>query len=257
MNRQHQPSVMQVLAKFTISTLLVVASAAVPVTAQTSAPANSAGSGTSASFDSESIRSYMENKVQSGAPHSGPLQKVDIKLGALDSRVQLAACAQIEPYVPSGARPWGRTVVGVRCVSGASWNMLMPVTVSIWGSVLVATALVSAGTPVDASSFSLQEVEWTRESAPPIFDSADLDGRTLVRSMQPGQILRADMLRATPVVSSGDTVTVRISGSGFSISAQGQALSAAGNGQTVRIRTEQGRMLSGIARTGKTVDVSL
>ena len=147
-------------------------------------------------------------------------------------------------------------MVGVRCVAGASWNILMPISVSIWGKALVATSSLAAGTAISAADFQFQDVEWSREPSLPIFDTADLQGRTLVRALQPGQTVRTDMLRATPVLTAGDVVTLRILGAGFAISAQGQALSAAGDGQPVRVRTEQGRTLVGIARQGKTVELT-
>lgn len=240
-----------------IATVWLALAWAATAAAQTGGSATATAGAGSAGFDGELIRTFIARRMETEGAKAGPIQRVDIKLGALDSRIQLAACAQAEPYVPSGARPWGRTVIGVRCVSGANWNMLMPVTVSIWGTALVATSPIAAGVAVDATQFVPQEVEWSRESTPPVFDSAQLSGRTLVRALQAGQVLRTDMLRATPVLVSGDTVTVRISGAGFTISAQGQALSAAGVGQTVRVRTEHGRMLTGIARAGKTVEVAL
>lgn len=226
------------------------------VMAQPHVPPGPVAGSDDAGVGAETLRLFIAQRVQSSSSIAAAIQRVEVKLGSLDARVQLAPCGQIEPYVPAGAKLWGRTVIGVRCVSGASWNMLMPITVSIWGNVLVATSSLAAGTPVSAADFQMQEVEWSRETSLPVFNPTDLDGRTLSRALQPGQAVRADMLRATPVLAAGDTVTLRISGAGFSISAQGQALSAAGEGQAVRVKTEQGRTLVGVARVGKTVEVT-
>ena len=35
--------------------------------------------------------------------------------GALDPRLNLAPCTRVEPYLPAGVPPWGRTRVGLRC----------------------------------------------------------------------------------------------------------------------------------------------
>jgi flagella basal body P-ring formation protein FlgA len=43
---------------------------------------------------------------------------------------------------------------------------------------------------------------------------------------------------------------------GFVIQSEGQALAAAGDGQSVRVRTESGRILSGTLR-GRTVEVRI
>ena len=35
--------------------------------------------------------------------------RMQVKLGQLDSRLRLAACAKVEPYLPAGSRLWGRS----------------------------------------------------------------------------------------------------------------------------------------------------
>jgi flagella basal body P-ring formation protein FlgA len=45
-------------------------------------------------------------------------------------------------------------------------------------------------------------------------------------------------------------------GRGFAISAEGIALSSAAAGQNVRVRTESGRIVTGVARASRTVEVS-
>jgi flagellar basal body P-ring formation protein FlgA len=225
--------------------------------AQTMHAPNLGGATTGVGLTDDYLRMFVAQRVQPAGSPTASVQRVEVKFGVLDSRVQLAPCAQIDPYVPPGARLWGRTAIGVRCVSGASWNILLPVTVSIWGTAWAAATPLAAGTLVSSQDFRMQEVEWSREAAPPIVDASEFAGRTLLRSLQEGQPVRKDMLRTPPVLVSGDTVTLRISGAGFSISGQGQALSSAGEGQPVRIRTEQGRFLSGTARAGKTVEIAL
>jgi flagella basal body P-ring formation protein FlgA len=79
----------------------------------------------------------------------------------------------------------------------------------------------------------------------------------LTRAVAPGQALRVDMVRARSVVQAGDPVRLRIVGAGFAISAAGHALVSAGEGQPVRVRTELGKVLTGVAREGRQVDVAL
>ena len=49
-----------------------------------------------------------------------PGTRVDIDIGALDPRLKLAACADVQPYLPSGSRRWGTARIGLRCASGSS-----------------------------------------------------------------------------------------------------------------------------------------
>jgi flagella basal body P-ring formation protein FlgA len=86
---------------------------------------------------------------------------------------------------------------------------------------------------------------------------ASLEGKTSTRTIAAGQVLRADYFRTPPVVGAGDTVRLNFSGDGFSVSASGRALGAAQEGQTVRVQTESGKVVQGIARSGRLVELRL
>jgi flagella basal body P-ring formation protein FlgA len=63
------------------------------------------------------------------------------------------------------------------------------------------------------------------------------------------------MLRARPVVQAGDSVKLVYAGTGFTVSTEGKAAAQAANGQIVPIRTESGKMVNGIARSGGIAEV--
>lgn len=184
------------------------------------------------------------------------LGRVEVKLGSLDPRLQLAPCRRIEPYLPAGARLWGRSAIAVRCVDGATWNVSLPVTVTVWGRAVVAAHPLAAGAVPGAADLRVQEIELTREPAAPLTDPAQVGGQMLNRPLAAGQPLRPDMLRTATTIRAGDPVRVVIVGEGFSANADGQALAAAGEGQPLRVRTETGRVLGGTVR-GRTVEIRL
>lgn len=170
-------------------------------------------------------------------------------------RAELAPCARAESFLPPGTRPWGRLAVGVRCVDGATWTVMVPAQVRVWGTALVAQVPLPAGAIPAAADVAEQEVELSRESGVLLREAAQLGGRALVRAVNAGQALRSDQLRSPSVVQAGDAVRLRILGEGFAITSTGQALAAAAEGQPVRVRTEFGRILMGVAREGRSVDV--
>jgi flagella basal body P-ring formation protein FlgA len=88
-----------------------------------------------------------------------------------------------------------------------------------------------------------------------VSDLKQVDGRMLARSLFPGQILRLEHFRAAPAISQGDQVKLVAKGPGFTISADGEALAHALDGQSVRVRTETGRIVSGTARPGRVVEL--
>lgn len=225
--------------------LAALAGAAVPQAAS-AASANPAASAPPAA----ALRDFVERQVQPGAG------RIEISVGSLDPRLQLAPCARIEPYLLPGTRLWGRTAIGVRCVDGARWAVALPVTVSVHGLALVATEPLPAGSRPQASSVRLEEVELTREPGTPVTDETQLVGRTLTRTLAPGQVVRLEHLRASPTVAPGDPVRIQVHGSGFVVHAEGKALAGAGEGEPIRVRTENGRIVSGTLR-GRTVEIRI
>jgi flagella basal body P-ring formation protein FlgA len=75
--------------------------------------------------------------------------------------------------------------------------------------------------------------------------------------LQPGQAVRAADLRLRQWFAAGDTVRVLARGDGFSVSGEGQALGAGIEGQSVRVRTESGRVLTGLPVAAHQVEVVL
>ena len=208
-----------------------------------------------AAFDEGALRAFVSQQVAAAAGQQ--VTRFEVQIGSLDPRLALAACRRSEPFLPAGARPWGRLSLGVRCTDGAIWSVMLPVTVRAWGPALVAAAPLAAGSILGAQDIREQEIELTREPPGLPRELAQLQGRTLVRPVSAGQALRADLVRQTAVVQAGDPVRLRFLGAGFAVTATGQALGSAGEGQPLRVRTDLGKILSGVAREGRVVDVVL
>lgn len=174
-----------------------------------------------------------------------PGARIEVEVGALDSRLKLAPCARITPYLPSGTRLWGRARVGLRCDEGARWNVFLPVTVKVFAPAWSAARELPAGTVIDASHLALEEVDIAADPGAPIAQPEVAIGRALVRAVHPGQALRQNDLKPRQWFAAGDTVRVLTGGTGFAISAEGQALNPGIEGQLVKVRTEGGRVVSG------------
>jgi flagella basal body P-ring formation protein FlgA len=206
-------------------------------------------------FDENALRSFVSQQV--AAAGGDLVSRFDVRLGSLEAQTALAPCRRSEPFVPANGRLWGRSSLGLRCADGANWTVLLPVTVTVWGRALVAATPLAAGAVLSEQDVREQEIELTREPANLVRDPKQLAGRTLARALSPGQAIRPDMVRVTSVIQAGDPVRLRISGPGFAVAAAGQALGAAGAGQTIRVRTDLGKILLGVARDGRLVDVAL
>lgn len=193
---------------------------------------------------------FLDEALHQGqeAPAGGnalPL-RMEVQLGQLDSRLRLAACAKVEPYLPAGSRLWGRTRLGLRCLQGAvPWNVFLPVTVKAWGPAWVLQTAVPVGRGLAASDAVQAEVDWAEDAAPVFANSQDWIGQVAARPLASGQALRQNMLRPPPLFAAGAQVQVMVNGGGFAVSASGKAMAAAGQGQAVRVRLDNGRLVSG------------
>lgn len=201
-------------------------------------------------------RRFVEQQAASTLAAAGAQARIEVAVGELDARVKLAPCARTEFFVPSGARLWGRTRIGLRCVQGAIWSALIPVQVRIHGPALVAARHLAPLQPITEDDVHVAEVEWTREVLGVVTAAEQLDNRVPTRPIAVGQPIPVAALRAPQVVSQGDAVKVVGTGRGFSVSTAAVALAAAQDGQAVRVRTETGRVLTGTARAGRIVEVA-
>ena len=189
---------------------------------------------------------------------AGATLRMEVSVGALDSRLNLAPCARVEPYLPAGSRLWGCTRLGLRCVEGRSpWNVFLPVTIKAWGPAWVLTGNVAPGTVLTANDATQAEVDWAADPAPVVANPEAWIGQTASRQLMAGQALRQSMVKAPSLFRAGAQVRVSAQGPGYAVVSAGQALSAGTVGQTVRVRMDNGRVVSGIVAEDGTVTITL
>lgn len=183
--------------------------------------------------------------------------RMEASVGQLDPRLRLAPCGRIEPYLPTGVRLWGRARIGLRCVDGvASWSVFLPVTIKAYGPVWVLNANVAPGTVLTAADAVQSEADWAADAANVLVRPEQWVGQQASRPLVGGQVLRQSMVRPAPLFAAGASVRVVVQGKGYAVTATGQALNAAGIGQSVRVRMESGRLVSGVVRESGVVEVA-
>jgi flagella basal body P-ring formation protein FlgA len=182
--------------------------------------------------------------------------RVQVELGQLDPRLRLAPCAQVQPYLPQGQRMWGRTRIGLRCTAGAPWNVYLPVTVKVWAPALVLAQSVPAGTVLEAVHLARQEVDVAAGASPAVTAAEQALGRTLTQSLSAGEALQRAHLRPRQWFAAGDTVRVVAAGDGYSVSGEAQALGPGLEGQSVRLRTDSGRIVSALPVAPRQAEVA-
>ena len=183
--------------------------------------------------------------AQTEAQQSMPL-RMEVQVGKLDPRLNLAPCLRVEPYLPSGSKLWGRTRIGMRCVEGAKpWNVFMPVTIRAFGPAWVLVNNVSMGEVLTHEHAMQTEVDWAESPHSIIALPDDWVGQTAARNLTAGMALRQTMVKAPEIFKPGAGVKVLVQGSGFAVTSSGKALESGSAGQNVRVRMENGRTVIG------------
>lgn len=180
---------------------------------------------------------------------------VTIEIGKIDERVALAACDQSHAFFPAGSRAWGKTSVGVRCAAPTAWTIYVPANIKVSADYLVAARPLALGQEISAGDFAIRHGELTQLPAGVLTDASQAIGRRLANSVQAGQPLRRDAVRAPPAVQSGQSVALVVKGNGFKVSSEGHALGKAPEGEIVQVKTAGGSVISGIVRAGPIVEI--
>lgn len=182
--------------------------------------------------------------------------EVNVSVGQLDPRLQLAPCSAYEPFQPPGTQLWGRVTIGVRCLGPANWTIYLPVQVQVIGSYVVTARALNPGQPLASEDFALLRGDLTAMPTGILTEREQGVGKTLRNALAGGQPVRSDMLVAPFVVLQGQDVRLVTQGRGFSASNDGKALNNAAEGQVARARTASGQTVSGIARPGGIIEVT-
>ncbi|HSI28988.1 MAG: flagellar basal body P-ring formation chaperone FlgA [Methylophilaceae bacterium] len=181
--------------------------------------------------------------------------KVSVNAGSIDPNLRLAACPDPQVFMPQGSRAWGKTSVGVRCNAPNIWTIYVQATVSITAQYLVAAAPLAQGRIISSQDLIFESGDLTQLPAGVFTDIGQAVGRSVNISMNAGTVLRQEMLKMAPVVQQGQTVMVTSTGKGFSVSAEGQAMANAIEGQIVQVKVANGQVVNGIARNGGQIEV--
>jgi flagella basal body P-ring formation protein FlgA len=179
-------------------------------------------------------------------------------LGELDARLRLAPCRQVQAHLPAGSPAAGRVRIGLRCIEGeAAWNVHLPATVQVFGPGLVAARSMGAGSTLAAADLKTAEVDLVAERAAALTEPTLVVGRETQRSVAAGEALRQTHLKARVWFAAGETVKVIARGPGFHVVSAGQALNPGVEGQAARVRTDNGRILTGTATAERVVELPL
>lgn len=176
-------------------------------------------------------------------------------VGRIDTTA-LAPCTSLEANLPKGTRPWGRINVTVRCVAGATWQIFVPVQITVLADYLVSTRPLVPGKAIEAADLATQRGNLADQPMGTLTNPAEAIGKVAAGAVPAGRPLRGDMLRQPTVIQQGQSVRVISRGAGFEVANEGRAVTNALLGQVAQVRLAGGQVVSGIAKGAGVVEIS-
>jgi flagella basal body P-ring formation protein FlgA len=207
-----------------------------------------------APFPHSALQREAESFVINQLRDSG--RDVTAKADPIDSRTQLPDCAELEGFLSPGARLWGKTQVGLRCVGPQSWTIYVSVDVRIAGNAVYPLRVIRRGQVIGATDVELRSTVLTQHSPDVVLRLEDVAGKTAQLDLAPGNPIRQHWLSDTLVVKQGKRVRMISKGAGFSVSMEGVALEHGAAGKVVRVKVGSGRIVQGIVRGPGLVEVT-
>ncbi|MBB5392906.1 MULTISPECIES: flagellar basal body P-ring formation chaperone FlgA [unclassified Herbaspirillum] len=187
---------------------------------------------------------------------SGLPGSVTVDVDPVDPRLNLNACIEPQAFMPNGARLWGRTTIGIKCVAPSPWTVYVRANVRVVSDYLVAAVPLVQGQTISAADVTRMRGDLSGLPNGIITDESQAVGRVASMSVRAGTPLRMDTVRNQRVVQQGQPVRVVSNGPGFQISTEARALSNASEGQMAQARTAAGQVVSGIAKAGGILEIN-
>ncbi|WP_175652995.1 flagellar basal body P-ring formation chaperone FlgA [Pseudomonas sp. Marseille-P9899] len=193
--------------------------------------------GAQADLLQERVRALVEQRLPADSRLS------DLIVGQPAARIR--ACAEPRPYLVHPRRlAVGRVAVGVRCADQEEVLGFLQVMVGAQGSYVVSARKIEAGEIIQADMLVSKRGPLQELPKGSALRADQVIGRQAARSIERGAVLALKAVRERWLVERNRPVVLRAQGTGFSLTREGKALDNGGLGNTVRVVSADGRMLS-------------
>ncbi len=205
----------------------------------------------------EAVRTAAQEYVLKQVPSQKP-GSVQVNVGALDSRLRLAACGQpLKSALPTGATFRARMTVAVACSGPTTWTVYVPVSIETQTSVLVLRHAAGRGARLTAEDVEVQTRTVTGAGDDYLPEPAELTGRTLKRPLGAGAAVTADALVADSLIKRGQQVTLLAAAGGMEVRARGVAMNDAPAAGRIKAQNlSSGRIVEGFVESADVIRIT-
>ncbi|WP_439833048.1 flagellar basal body P-ring formation chaperone FlgA [Aeromonas caviae] len=170
--------------------------------------------------------------------------QADVKAGTIDERLPLTRCEDaLTISLPARMEIRRNTTVYLKCEGEKSWDLYLPVRISIQKPYVTVAVPVAKGDILSEPMLTLAYQDQTLIRGDYLTDPTALIGVRSKRELKPGQPIR---LTQVCVVCKGDQVTLSAENSSMQIKTMARALQDGSFGDMIRlVNTRSGRTVQG------------
>jgi len=187
----------------------------------------------------EGIRSKVAQFLTDEYSHT-KAEKIEVRVGKLDSRLRLAACPQdLDLNLKDPSKTGGNINVQVSCSSGTTWTILVSAQAKVYRSVAVAGRNLQRGDLVSASDLSSEVKDLSDLRMGFALTPETIIGKEIKFAVNKGETFRNSALDSPLVIRRGDTVSMESSAGEISVKTSATAVSDGRLGQQIRVKNNQ------------------
>ena len=168
--------------------------------------------------------------------------QVTVTVGKLDSRLKLKKCSKrLQAFLPKGSRKAGKTTVGVKCKGKKPWSLHIPVTISVFGDVLVAKRQLQKGSVLSRSDLEMKKYDLASLPHGYIENIAGSLGMKIKRRVVAGTVVTPSMLKKPRIITRGQKITILAQTGLMQVRMEGKALAHGAAGERIQVMNLKSR----------------
>lgn len=182
-----------------------------------------------------------------------------VKAGSLDSRLRLAQCdTPLEAFQPAGSRALGNTTVGVRCSGSTTWTLYVPVSVRLFGDVVVAARPLSRDRLLSGEDLKLAKRDLAQLNTGYYSSINQLTGKQARRNIAVDTAISSSLVKEPLAIRRGQRVNLVANAGGIEVRMTGEAMSDGTAGERIKVRNlSSKRIIDGTVKSATTILVAM
>jgi len=198
--------------------------------------------------DMQYLRQLGNTWLEQQATLAWPGVRARAQTGAVDERLRLAACRDLQFSLPASAHLGNSGSLNVQCAAPLRWSLYLGFQLRLSGPAWIAQRYLPARTILGSADLEARNINYERPPTDYLSSEHLPVGARSNRPILAGQPVLAEWLSRPPTINAGQRVRIVVRGAGFSVNQEGSALGAATAGEAVRVKIHSGRIMQGIAQ---------